>query len=103
MPGYALSRSLRPLGLAAGLVLLAPVGSAWSWQVPAASSPAAAAAALEADGWQLLCRFRGRFVSGGLPTEATRAIPLGGYDQRFLLRVRVDELLSGEVPEPWEH
>ncbi len=101
MHRQAIPRSLRPLGLAVGLVLLAPSGSV-GWQVPAESSPAAAAAALEADGWRRLCRFRGRFVSGGLPTETTQAIPLDGYDLRFLLVVRVDELLAGEVPEPWE-
>lgn len=101
MHRHAMARSLRPLGLAAGLLLLAPAVSA-GWQVPASSSPAAAAAAMEADGWRRLCQFRGRFVSGGLPTEATRAIPLDGYDLRFLLKVRVDELLSGELPKPWE-
>ncbi len=96
-----MSRFLWRLGLAAGLAVLAPAGAA-GWQVPAAASPEAAAAALEADGWRQLCRFRGRFVSGGLPAEATRAIPLDGYDLRFLLKVRVDEVLAGEVPEPWE-
>jgi len=96
-----MSRWLWRLGLAAGLAVLAPAGAA-AWQEPAASSPEAAAAALEAAGWRPICRFRGRFVSGGLPSEVTQAIPLDGYDLRFLLKVRVDELLEGEVPEPWE-
>ena len=89
--------------LAVGLALLAGASSAGEVQEPPVPSPSRASAeALEADGWAQLCRFRGRFVGGGLPTEPTRAIPVDSYDLRFLLVVRVEELLVGAVPEPWE-
>lgn len=105
MKGHAGSVSPGWPWLAAGLILaaVAAVAAGGRAQDAPASPPAGvAASALEADGWTRLCRFRGRFVSGGLPTEATRAIPLDGYDLRFLLKVRVDELIEGAVPEPWE-
>lgn len=51
---------------------------------------------------RLVARFRGRFTDGGIPNEDVRAIPLGGVDLWFVLTASVDEVLEGELPEPWE-
>lgn len=46
-------------------------------------------------------RFEGVFVSGGLPDEATLAIPLSPFDARFILHVKVSRIVEGELPEGW--
>lgn len=43
-------------------------------------------------------RFEGEFVGAGLPEEPTRAIPIGGFDLRFVVVVRVVEVFEGEIP-----
>jgi hypothetical protein len=45
--------------------------------------------------------FDGEFVGGGLPSESTKAIPLGGFDLSFLLTARVSEVIKGELPDGW--
>ena len=45
--------------------------------------------------------FGAEFVDGGLPEEPTQAIPIGGFDLRFVLVVRVIEVLEGEIPGGW--
>lgn len=47
---------------------------------------------------ELIARFRGSFQTAGLPKRPTRAITLDP-DARFLLCVKVVELLEGEIPD----
>jgi hypothetical protein len=54
-----------------------------------------------AHGEVVVARFEGEFAGGGLPEEPTRAIPIGGIDLRFVLVVRVTEVLEGEIPGGW--
>ena len=61
-----------------------------------ASSPAEEARRTR--GEILVCRFTGKFIKSGLPTEDTKAIPLDTVDAWFLISVRVHEIREGELP-----